>query len=185
MNKLINSKIINYTYDGRPTFGFYNSNKQVRACGIVLSYMDKYGPSYLIRKEWKHSKVLYCDIGGKTDPRDKCLLDTLMREVLEETNFKLFGNHSYKKCHRILFDFLNNSKLEFYYVSKSKYLIVKIISDYRSLPRYLKYFRKLPMKRFGKIEKTTGMKHHFKWLRKVDKNMIHPRLYDMFDYVFY
>ena len=41
MNKLINSKIINYTYDGRPTFGFYDSNKQVRACGIVLSYIDK------------------------------------------------------------------------------------------------------------------------------------------------
>ena len=40
------------------------------------------------------------------------------------------------------------------------------------------------MKRFGRIEKTTGIKHHFTWLRKVDKNMLHIRLYNMFDDIF-
>jgi len=184
MDKLKSSIIIKHTSDGRPTFGWKNSNEVVRACGVVISYLDTHGRSYLIRKETKGKKMIYCDIGGKTDPEDKCLLDTLCREVAEETNAQLFGKHGYAKCMKLLMDVLEECDLELYYDFSCKYMVVKIIMDYHSLPKHLKYFKSLPMKRFGKIEKTTQKEHYYKWMRNVNKDMIHFRLKKMHEKLF-
>jgi hypothetical protein len=184
MDKLKESILINKTSDGRPTFGWSDSDEVIRACGIIIQYTDKNGKFYLIRKEKKNDDTILCDIGGKTDPKDKSIIDTLCREVAEETNTKLFGNHGFAKCKKMLVYILEEFDLKLFYCYKSKYMIVKVIMDYQSVPKKLKYFRGLPMKRFGKIEKVTGMEHYYKWMKKVNKNIVHKRLITVYKKLF-
>ena len=64
----------------RPTFAFRGN--PVRAAGLIVYTLDN-------DKEWmllRECKNKWSDIGGKTEPGDKTIIDTIVREVCEETN---------------------------------------------------------------------------------------------------
>lgn len=81
--------------DNRPTF--YNNNDKtnpIRAGGVIFYKIDpltkqiKMLMQYTERtdKRTNIKRNVYEDIGGKTDENDKSINDTIMREVVEETN---------------------------------------------------------------------------------------------------
>ena len=84
----------------RPTF-YYNNVNPIRACG-VLFYRKNTDLTIDFLMIKKFDTNYFEDIGGKTDKVDICLLDTLIREVKEETNNK------------ILLDLTDNNVLSFY-----------------------------------------------------------------------
>jgi predicted NUDIX family NTP pyrophosphohydrolase len=101
----------------RPTF-YYNNDltKPIRAGGVLLYKKNNNKLQILlIKKECFFKKNqcydIYEDIGGKTDVFDKNILETITREVEEETNNII----------KISFD---NS--ESFYISHGKYLLYLI-----------------------------------------------------------
>lgn len=133
----------------RPTF--YYENQPVRAAGMLFQH----GDTYLLRR----CKGKWSDIGGKTDAKDNCILDTMVREVVEETNGQLFGNDTFEEASKKLFAYLETAEFEVRYAKRSKYLlfIVQVGSGFDK-----------STERFGVME--GGMKHEYKWLRTV-KNL--------------
>jgi len=65
----------------RPTF-YTKTHKPIRAGGVLFIKDDK----YLLQKKHKEDGYEYSDFGGKTDSVDNNILDTIIREVKEETN---------------------------------------------------------------------------------------------------
>ena len=66
----------------RPTF-FTRSGKPIRAGGVLFKHEQK---GYLMQKVMKEkNKYVYTDFGGKTDAQDKDIIDTVLRELKEET----------------------------------------------------------------------------------------------------
>lgn len=150
----------------RPTF-FYNGNP-VRAAGLLIQVMDHGKIYYLLRSGKKRD---WSDIGGKTDKKDKDIIDTIVRETTEETNNKLFSPyHTYKQAYELLDLILRNEELSVYYCPKAKYVLVKVHMDTT--------LKKLSMKRFGLKEETDGweMQHYFKWIDNIQRHRLHPRL---------
>jgi len=76
---------MNNATDMRPTF-YWNgqSQKPIRAGGLLLYKIINKKIYFLMLK--KSSNKYFEDFGGKTDKQDKNILDTIIREVLEETN---------------------------------------------------------------------------------------------------
>lgn len=148
----------------RPTF-FYNNNP-VRAGGILFYVNDNGRKEYLLRK----GKKDWGDVGGKTDKVDHTILDTIVREVAEETNNKLLDPaHTKRDAHKALEKLIEvTPNLDMYYDSMSKYLLLVC-----ELPIET---RRLSMKRFGLEETTCVMKHYFRWLSSIDRKKLHPRL---------
>ena len=68
----------------RPTF--MHDGQPVRAAGLLVYVSDMDRVHVLFR----HAKGKITDIGGKTDPEDTCVEDTVIREVWE-TNGNLYG----------------------------------------------------------------------------------------------
>jgi hypothetical protein len=150
----------------RPTFTF--NNQPVRAAGLLLYTVQDKEPYYLMRSGKKRD---WSDIGGKTDIKDADILSTIVREVTEETNNKLFSPyHGYEQAYELLDLILRNQELTVFYSPKAKYILVKVEMD--------SSLKNLPMKRFGLKEKTDGweMNHYFKWIKNIQRHKMHPRL---------
>jgi 8-oxo-dGTP pyrophosphatase MutT (NUDIX family) len=146
----------------RPTFWF--KNQPVRAAGVVLW---TYRNGRIVRLLRKVNNLIE-DIGGKTDDGDKDIIDTVVREVAEETNGKLFSEyHSYEDCMNCMYHIINNYNVQ--YNPRSKYLLYRVFVD----PSILA----LSMKRFGLYEKTEWgiLRHYYKWTYLIPHNL-HPRL---------
>ena len=73
--------------DTRPTFTY--DGDPVRAGGCLFFIKQNNEIYYLLRK----GKRDWGDIGGKTDEKDTCITDTIIREVVEETNNKIGRAH--------------------------------------------------------------------------------------------
>ena len=122
-------------YNERPTF-FINS-QCIRACGMIFYRINKSNEIELLLI--KNDKSIYEDIGGKTDKIDNRFVDTLFREVEEETN-KVINKSIVKEEYCLIDNCINEnnySKLNYVYNFSSKYLIVlckanKVISDLTS-----------------------------------------------------
>ena len=90
----------------RPTF-YTKTKKQIKAGGVLFVKDDK----YLLQKKLKKGSFQYSDFGGKTDSTDKDIIDTIIREVKEETNNQILLTRNQLK------------KAKKSYISKSKYLL--------------------------------------------------------------
>lgn len=142
----------------RPTFAFRGN--PVRAAGLIVYTLDN-------DKEWmllRECKNKWSDIGGKTEPGDKTIIDTIVREVCEETNNHLFSeNDTAKMCQEKLFQLLQGDMYA-KYDKKCKYLILKCL-----VPIGLK---QEDNKRFGQSEKQP---HKYEWHISYPKK-VHFRL---------
>ena len=98
-----------------------------------------------MQKEDNNQKYSFCDLGGKTDISDSNIIETAVREVMEETNGVLFSKLFKTKYHKefglkpIFKDYMINFyrlfqdyQPKFIYSGKSKYLImmVELNSEY-------------------------------------------------------
>ena len=101
----------------RPTF--MHDGQPVRAAGLLVYVSDMDRVHVLFR----HAKGKITDIGGKTDPEDTCVEDTVIREVWEETNGNLYGDMPPNKFARILHAQLRHHSTRRIYNAKSKYLL--------------------------------------------------------------
>lgn len=148
----------------RPTF--YYNNKPVRGGGILFYVNNNGRKEYLLRK----GKKYWGDVGGKTDKVDDSILDTIIREVVEETNSKLLDHrHTKKEARKALEKILETTpNLDTYYSDTSKYILLVC-----ELPMETRY---LSMRRFGLVETTCVMKHYFRWWSLFNKKTLHPRL---------
>jgi len=154
----------------RPTFYLKNGN-EVRAVGAL--FKTKYlGETKIL---FRHTLDSIEDIGGKTDYKDNNLYDTVIREVTEETNGKLFcKRHNYSKCSKLLRSIFRKQRPRSIYSFKSKYLLFIVNLD--------SWIYKKNMNRFGKIEKHSRQKHKFKWENELpDKESLNFRLQIIYD----
>ena len=141
----------------RPTFDFQGN--PVRAAGVLVTC-----GGYTL---WRRVKGRYEDVGGKTDRKDACALDTAVREAVEETNGKLFHpDHTMLQCADALRALLKQCGT--YYNARAKYLCFVV-----EVPRHV---RTLPMTRFGHFEHTDQMRHYYAWKSFTPLN-VHPRLF--------
>lgn len=92
-----------------------------------------------MQKEDSNQKYSFCDLGGKTDINDNNIIETAIREVMEETNGVLFNKLIKIKYHKefgikpIFKDHVVNFyrlfqdyQPNFIYSNKSKYLIMML-----------------------------------------------------------
>jgi hypothetical protein len=123
MNQLITKiNTLDIKKKGRPTF-YTRSNKPIRAGGVLFI---KNG-NYLLQKKnncqfsdlgGKTQNCQFSDLGGKTDISDNDIIDTIIREVKEETNNQI----------NITRNTLKKAKIK--YLSESKYLLFIIKTKY-------------------------------------------------------
>jgi len=154
--------------NNRPTF--YTENGQhIRAAG-VLCYVNHKLLDNKYKKIWlfRNQDNIFSDTGGKTDTCDTSIIDTAIRETVEETNGHLFSsNHNYEICKNMLIKEFNKQKPEPIYVKSCKYLLY---------PLKLRYTNKyLSLKRFGDKEIHDDLIHSYHWIDYIPDN-IHPRL---------
>ena len=72
----------------RPTFYYDNDEfKPIRAGGIIIYKIENNSIKLLLIRTNYNNKEMYEDIGGKTDSNDISFLNTISREVGEETNY--------------------------------------------------------------------------------------------------
>ena len=151
----------------RPTF--YLDGKPIRAGGCLFYVLKDGKREYLLRNT-KWPKPNWSDIGGKTDKTDTTFMDTIVREVAEETNFKLLSCHHNKtEAIDALYSLLNTAE-EAYYDDRSKYITL--------LCEVSNQVRNLPMNRFGLREGTDKMDHYYRWthVKHLKRHAMHPRL---------
>jgi hypothetical protein len=140
----------------RPTF-FVQEN-ELRAGGVLFYRFNQSKIELLLIN--KNDR--FEDIGGKTDAIDKCIEDTVSREVEEETNNRITSFHIKKqieKCeHRAIF------------YNKSKYVLYFIKAN--------KYERKLSTEDFSNKEITDDIARTLHWipLSDISTIILHPRL---------
>ncbi len=156
------NKLIIKPKDNRPTF-YYNNDltKPIRAGGVLFYRIGLNNIVEFLLIENEYDKC-FEDIGGKTDICDKTNIDTICREVDEETNKKI----SYDKMKEMI----NNNDNDNIYVESSKYLLYIIKSDDE--------IQNLSETDFGDIELHTGYKRKIQWVSKNDylKKTLNPRL---------
>lgn len=143
----------------RPTFD--HCGNPVRAAGVLVR-CD--GRMLLRRVEGR-----YEDVGGKTDPRDTCALDTAVREAVEETDGKLLDpDDTHAQCADKLRALLAHCTT--HYNPRSKYLCHVLHVPAR--------VRRLPMTRFGRSELTEWgrLPHYYQW-KTYMPTRLHPRLW--------
>lgn len=135
---------ITYHQSGRPIF--YVDNSYPCLGSGVLFYIKHNGKiHFLMQKEDNNQKYSFCDLGGKTDISDSNIIETAVREVMEETNGVLFSKLFKTKYHKefglnpTFKDYMINFyrlfqdyQPKFIYSNKSKYLImmVELNSEY-------------------------------------------------------
>ena len=125
----------------------------VKAGGVIFKYNDLYLLQQNTDEKYTgNPKKFYswCDFGGKTEKEDENILETIIRELREETNNVLTN---------INFD--NNI---YYYISNAKYLLI-INTVYNKIDENL----------FGNKEIKTGRMRRCQW-KNIFKVILHPRL---------
>lgn len=130
----------------RPTFEY--QNRQVKACGLLVWTEIEGKKRTLFRKH----KGKWSDMGGKTDAVDKTIIDTVVREVCEETNNSLFRTND-ASCASKVRDIIEHRSSKMFYDAKCKYLLFHCKVDEKLLT--------LPLSRFGKSE--GSKKHEYQW----------------------
>tara|TARA_B110001450_G_C17624379_1_gene482539 strand:+ start:568 stop:1029 length:462 start_codon:yes stop_codon:yes gene_type:complete len=142
----------------RPTFEY--NGQPVKAAGMLI-WTEVGGQRHTLFRKYKGT---WTDLGGKTDKRDQTILDTVVREVCEETNHGLFGGES-TECASKVRDILESKHdNEIFYDAKCKYVLFVC----RAHPSLVK----LPMSRFGNAEGKHA--HQYKWFTKTPQ--LHFRL---------
>ena len=117
---------------------FYKLDKTTKEIKLLLQYTERISSD-------KIKRHVYEDIGGKTDKMDKSITDTIIREVLEETNGVINKNQ--------LDELLINN--HYIYSPNTKYYLVLVES---------KDISKIDRRAFGKVELTSGKKRQFHWI---------------------
>jgi len=149
----------------RPTF--YFKGNPVRAAGVLL-WTHAHGRTLRLFNKYNGK---YEDMGGKTDARDACPMDTAVREACEETNCHIFSpRHDFHQCADMLHNHIVDSP-DVRYNHRSKYLLYRV----RVHPSMLS----MDMRRFGRAETTEWgvLEHYFQWRRQLPyPNQLHPRL---------
>lgn len=157
--------------DNRPTF-YTKDGQPIRAAGILCYvYHKSFNKEIKDKKIWlfRNQNNIYSDTGGKTDKIDKSIIDTAIRETVEETNGHLFSSkHNYEICEKILKQEFKRQTPNPIYVDNCKYLLYPLRLRYKN--------RFLSLKRFGDKEIHDDMHHSYHWIDKIPKN-IHPRLH--------
>ena len=146
----------------------YEGTMEVKAAGIL--FFVRTGPRifFLMRRErgkWSETG------GGKVERMDKCILDTAVRECVEETNGRLFGkDDSLSECGNKIRAMITPHTYKIY-SPRSKYLLYVVEAG----PK----LKREKMARFGRVEKHTNMRHYYKWVNtsRVRNMNLHPRLY--------
>lgn len=134
----------------RPTFEY--NGKPVKAAGMLI-WTEAKGKKWTLFRKYKGK---WADLGGKTANEDKTILDTVVREVCEETNECLFGKDE-TECASKVRDILNVSRgNKIYYDAKCKYVLFVCRVD----PKLLD----LPLSRFGTSEGNHA--HEYRWFTK-------------------
>lgn len=145
----------------RPTF-YYNNNEklEVRAGGVVFYRYTKRmsEPEFLM----VNYNGRYEDFGGKTDNIDNNIIDTICREVDEESN------NIFSKIH--VLNMIENKKP--IYCQKSKYVVYIV-----------KINKYVDPKKFGHKEKHNNVPRTVKWIKisnilnkEFIESMLHIRL---------
>ena len=125
------------SFSKRPTF-YSKHGSPIRAGGLLF-YLKYQGETYIMVQEVKKHKnsneYIWTDIGGKTDIDDLTLDDTICREVLEETNLKLFeykNNYPYNLLSQVnkLKKYIKNHKKHVILLPNSKYIVYLIEFKY-------------------------------------------------------
>ena len=147
--------------DIRPTFYFDDDKSKPIRAGGILFYKIINNKKHFLFIDNKHSNWIE-DLGGKTDIVDKSIMNTIIREVDEETN-KLIKRRKIYEC------MFKESKK--FYCEYSKYLLYCIKAD--------EYISNLSSEDFGEIEFHTGFKRQIIWLSQdeIKKNKLNPRLH--------
>lgn len=143
----------------RPIFEY--ENQPVKAAGLLV-WTESNGKRWtLFRKQ----KGKWSDMGGKTESVDNTVLDTVVREVCEETNNSLFCKDD-DDCASKVRDILEKHvpAAGLLYDSKCKYLLFHCRCD---------DIFDLPLSRFGVAEGSTN--HEYGWF-STPPHPIHFRL---------
>ena len=146
----------------------YEGNMEVKAAGILFFVRRGGRISLLMRRErgrWSETG------GGKVESVDKDILDTAVRECVEETNGRLFDkDDTFCECGDKIRAMITPRTYKIY-SPRSKYFLYVVEADAN--------LRKQKMTRFGTVEKHTNMRHYYKWVStsKVRSMKLHPRLY--------
>jgi hypothetical protein len=139
--------------DNRPTF-FNNDNQPIRAGGVIFYKIDPLTKQIKILMQYTQrinqktniKRNVYEDIGGKTDEKDNNINDTIIREVVEETNGiitkEIFQEH------------LDKEKKD-YYLKHSKYYLILIEAN--------KNIVNIDRRAYGK-EEINGKLRQFHWI---------------------
>jgi hypothetical protein len=171
---------ITYHQSGRPIF-YVDNNYPCLGAG-VLFYTNMNDKIYfLMQQEDGNQKYTFCDLGGKTDIADSNIIETAVREVMEETNGVLFSKlikdkfHSFFGLKPVFKDYMINfyklfqeCQPKYIYSNKSKYLIllVELKSDYLNcsiLPKCNEVITPLRQE-FGDIEIKTTLSRNIVWM---------------------
>ncbi len=136
--------------DSRPTFYYKNNKKNPIRAGGVLFY--RFFPDFEMLLINPNNKIRYEDFGGKTDEQDKNILETIAREVYEESN----GIFSQKWTINEL-EYATNI-----YIKQSKYLLYFV--NITNLENVYK-------KDFGEKEFHENIKRTVEWVKVPEKNI--------------
>ncbi len=134
----------------RPTF--YINDKPIRAGGVLFYYQDELTKNTKILVQYTErtvdniKRMLYEDIGGKTDEIDKCINDTIIRETIEETN-----------------NIITKEMLEKYFSKENKYIYLAKSKYYLVLIKVDDDIQNIDKRTFGK-EEINGKKRQFFWI---------------------
>jgi len=168
--------------NGRMAFHCENGDT-ICATGAII---DIDGQMLLINEVGKKG---WSDLGGKVDKTDicpyskrehkHCIIGSLVREVYEETNGRLFGKRrcQFPQFRSHFLKLLKHSTIKKKYVKHSKYLLFYISVNSDELPRKIKGILNMKLERFGDIEESNGRQREFGWFREIPKGVkINPRI---------
>ena len=149
----------------RPTFYYDNDEfKPIRAGGIIIYKIENNSIKLLLIRTNYNNKEMYEDIGGKTDSNDISFLNTISREVGEETNYVINPDIITYQLH----------SADSIYIPHGKYLLYIIRAN--------NYERKLTSTHFGDKETHDNIDRTIEWVNLDDyinhtKNF-NPRLHN-------
>jgi hypothetical protein len=145
----------------RPTF-LTDANEPIRAGGVIIYRIIDNKMEILLQSKLNNmNKPIYEDIGGRTDSVDITILDTISREVSEETNEVINQN--------IIRSQIYKSTNKLYHV-KTKYLLYFVEANI--------YEAKLKPHYFGTMEQGDNILRSIEWvnINRIDSISIHIRL---------
>ena len=171
---------ITYHQSGRPIF-YIDNGCPCLGAGVLFYVQTNNDIYFLMQKEDGNPKYSFCDLGGKTDVIDSNIIETAVREVMEETNGVLFSKLFKTKYHSKFglkpnfkdyminfYKILQDFEPKFIYSKKSKYVIIliQLRSEYINhtlMPKNNKTFIPLS-EQFGNIEIKTELSREIIWM---------------------